>query len=84
MSSLNDLIGDKEFTDRWPYCWNKLEPFLLLKQRMYAREHKGQHQQVGQFIEFIDELMSDFEKLDKGISIEARKPRHKRLNTPAT
>lgn len=64
MSTFSDLSNDPEFKQRWPYIWSKLEPHLLARQRAYAAQHKGKHEQIGQFVEFLTELMDDFQTID--------------------
>lgn len=83
MSNLSDLALDPDFREKWPYCWNKLLPFFLLKQRAYAKEHKDKPEQVGQFIAFLEEIMSDLETIDVNVAQAISAPKkHKRLNNP--
>ena len=85
MNSLSELAHDPDFRERWPYCWNKLLPYFLLKQRKYAKENKGKHEQIGQFIEFMEEIMDDLETIDVSIAdIRNQPPKRKRLNNPPT
>lgn len=77
MNNLAELSNDPEFKKRWPYVWQKLEPHLLAKQRAYAAAHKGQHELIGQFVEFLSEIMEDLNTLDVEvgrIEVQKRKP----------
>lgn len=80
LMSLQQLLSDPEFTSRWPYCWDKLKPFFLQKQRDYARDNKGDHTKVGLFVEFLEEVMSDLETLEVDISMKPKAVR-KRLHS---
>lgn len=79
MSTFSDLSQDREFVERWPYIWSKLQPHLLKMQRDYAATHRGQHDKVGMFVEFIADLMNDFESIDATIQ-NPTAIRRKRLN----
>lgn len=79
MSTISDLSRDPEFKKRWPYVWTKLEPHLLAKQRSYAVEHKGNHVLIGQFVEFLSELMDDLNTVDVEVTREDV-PKRKPLN----
>lgn len=64
MTKFSDLANDHEFASRWPYIWSKLEPHLLEKQRSYAAAHKGDHEAIGRFVEFMSELFDDLNTID--------------------
>lgn len=79
MSTIREIASDPEFQKRWGYIWSKLEPYMLEKQREYAKNHKGQHEQVGQFVEFMSEIMDDFNTID--VQVQAPAPvQRKRLH----
>lgn len=78
--TLQQLLSDHEFTERWPYCWEKLKPFFLQKQRDYARDNKGDHAKIGQFVEFLSEVMGDLEVMEIDLSSKPNQKR-KRLNS---
>lgn len=80
MSAFSALANDPEFKSRWPYIWSKLEPHLLAKQRQFALEHKGDHAQIGQFVEFLAIIMDDFNTIDVEVKTTDKIPRKKLHN----
>ena len=70
---LQELLQDQEFRQRWPHVWAKLEPFFIEKMISYAGEHKGQYEKVGQFAEFMAEIINDFKILDGEYHTEVKK-----------
>jgi hypothetical protein len=61
---LSELMQDEQFRSNWQHVWAKLEPFFIKKMMTYASAHKGQHEKVGQFAEFMAEVIEDFKTLD--------------------
>jgi hypothetical protein len=77
--NLVDLVGDVEFGQRFPYVWLKLEPYLLQRQRDYAAKHKGEHEMIGQYVEFLSEIMTDLNELDANIVDKPGVRKHPKL-----
>lgn len=80
MSTFSELSNDPEFKKRWPYVWGKLEPHLLAKQREFALQHKGDHEQIGRFVEFLAILMDDLNTIDVEVQSPDKTPRKKLHN----
>lgn len=80
MSTFSQLGNDIEFKKRWPYVWSKLEPHLLAKQREFALSHKGDHEQIGQFVEFLAILMDDLNTIDVEVASPEKTTRPKLHN----
>lgn len=75
------LVVDPEFTKRWPYVWSRLEPYFLARQRKYAMDHPGEHEEIGQFVEFTAEVMKDLESISGMAEAESHKtPPRKKLH----
>ena len=52
----------------------------MQKQRDYARDNKGDHAKIGQFVEFLSEVMGDLEVMEIDLSSKPNQKR-KRLNS---
>ena len=59
-----EMMTDERFRSAWASVWPKLEPFMIEKMITFASANKGQHEKVGQFAEFMSEVMDDFRKFD--------------------
>ena len=78
--TLQELAADKDFCARWPLVWNRLQKHLVLRQMAFSREHAGQHEKIGQFVEFTANLFGDLEKVNAVVEAPERKPRPRLSN----
>ncbi len=78
--TLQELAKDKEFTDRFPYVWQRLELWLLQRQREFAVAHRSEYELSGRYVEFMGQLMDDLNQIASTVYLDANKPKRPKLN----
>lgn len=76
-----ELARDDVFRKNWPYVSERLEKYLTQRQLDFSKEHSGQYELIGRYVEFQQDLfasLADLNKLVQGPPPTAAPP--KRLN----
>lgn len=80
-TALTEMKDSPEFRKAWPLVWHKLEKFLIEEQKNFALEHRGNHAEIGQYVEFMAVLTDKLKVLDNSVQVEATKaPARPRLH----
>lgn len=71
---LTEMRNSPEFCSAWPLIWNKLSKFLLEEQKNFALDKRGQHAEIGQYVEFMAVLTDKLSTLDNAVQSQIQKP----------
>lgn len=77
--NISELINDQEFRKAWPYVWSRLQKYLVQRQQNFARERKGKHEEIGQYVDFMGQIFDDLNQIDQATAMPAP-PTRPRLN----
>lgn len=81
MNTLDEIKKDPEFHSRWPYIWNKLQKVLLEEQREFSMKNRGKHEEIGRYVEFMQQLVDKLNQVDAQVYLAQEKtPKHPRLH----
>lgn len=80
-TALTEMKDSPEFRKAWPLVWNKLEKFLIEEQKNFALEKRGEHEEIGRYVEFMAVLTDKLKVLDNSVQVESTKaPSRPRLH----
>lgn len=81
MTTLEEIKHDREFCSRWPYIWNKLQKVLLEEQREFSIRNRGKHAEIGQYVEFMQQLIDKLNQVDATVFMsESKVPQRPKLH----
>jgi hypothetical protein len=77
---LSSILGDKDFMDRWPYVGARLRNIIVQRQYDFAAQHKGEHEEVGRYCAFTQELVELFDSITGQSNVLHLKTPRKKLH----
>ena len=81
MTTLEAIKHDPEFCQRWPYVWNKLQKVLLEEQREFSMKNRGKHEEIGRYVEFMQQLVDKLNQVDATVYMaEKQAPQRPKLH----